>query len=93
MEEVMITKYVVGGYYPSGEKIVKVEAERETEKCVWIKGSRCSKRTEHESYFDTWADAKSFLLGNAANRLQSARRHLEGAQGDYGNIKGLKEKV
>ena len=47
--------------------IVPVEAERETEKFVWVKNElyrdfkRIAKKTEHERYHDTWKDAHDFI--------------------------------
>lgn len=73
------------------ESIVKVEIEKETEKCVWVNGRRSAKRSEFEQYHNTWKEAHAYLMVIAEGKLNSARLALERAQGNYGNIKGLKE--
>jgi hypothetical protein len=83
-------KYRSGGYNKNGAPIEAVEVQRETQSTIWINGKRGSKRTEYDNYFDTWDEAKEFLLSKASSELASARRKLERAQGEYGNIKGLK---
>jgi hypothetical protein len=70
--------------------VVEVD-DRESEKFVWINGKRRSKRTDQESYFDTFDEAKQHLLKVAKHVVYLARRHLELAESHYGNIKGLKE--
>lgn len=72
-------------------KITPIEVERETAKYVWIKGRRHGKRTEWDNYFDTWEEAKDFLMKGAEGALKTSRLMLERAQGHYGNVKGLKK--
>jgi hypothetical protein len=74
-----------------GAKVAEVDVERETESSVWIDGSRTSKRSVHENYFDSWEEARDYLLTMAENDLMSARRKLELAQGRVGNIRGMKK--
>lgn len=90
-------KFKAGGY---NGRIEKVECVSETakmlvtrEKCwsgdklyerkyLKISGSDC--------YFDTWDEAKALLMSRAESKVLSARRSLELAQAELGNIKGMK---
>ena len=74
-----------------GKLIEAVEVERETEASVWVNGQRNGKRTEYHSYFNTFKEAKQYLLDIAERSVNSARLNLERAKGHYGNVKGLKE--
>lgn len=73
-----------------GQLIKVVDVDRETTSSVWIRGRRTSKRTEDYSYFDTFAEAKQYLLGIAEREVNSARQNLERAEGNYNNVKELK---
>ena len=73
------------------DKIEVVEVERKTEKTVWIDGRRHAQLNDYHAYFDTFDEAKTYLLGVAESKLDAARRNLENAQGYMGNVKGLKE--
>lgn len=84
----MIVKYRTSGF--GKNPIEKIEVERETDSSVWIKGRRSVKDSSWLKYFDSWEDAHSFLLQKAEKNLISARRSLERAQGEHGNIKGMK---
>jgi len=76
---------------PYGKLIWPVEVERETEKCVWIGGRRSAKRTSRVGYFDTFKDAKAFLLRMATHDYEIARYYrLERCRAFIGNVKGLK---
>jgi poly(3-hydroxyalkanoate) synthetase len=84
----MITKFRTGGF---GRQLIEaVEVERETDSSVWIKGNRNAKITSYHKYWDSWEEAHAYLLERADRSLQDARRALERAQGEYGNIKGMK---
>lgn len=74
-----------------GQLIEAVETERETDQCVWIKGRRVFKFSEWEQFWPTWQDAHAHLLKRAEFRVNAARRELEQANGELGNIKGMKE--
>jgi hypothetical protein len=93
---VSITKYRTahGAAY-----IDTVEAEKETAKSIWVRGFaiggdapllKRAKRSDYDNYFDTWADAKAFLLADAEGALIAARLALQDAQGRFGNVNGLK---
>lgn len=74
-----------------GKLIEAVDVDRETEASVWVNGRRNGKRTEYHSYFDTFAEAKQYLLDIAERSVNSARLNLARAEGHYSNVKGLRE--
>jgi len=81
-------KFRTGGF---GKNLIEdIEVERETEKSVWVNGSRVIKHGSPLIYWDTWIEAHSFLLKRAARELESARRSFEVAQEGYRNIEGMK---
>lgn len=80
-------KYKTGGWL---ELIQEVEIEKETEKSVYVRGSRLAKVGQYHRYHDSWADAREFLLRQAENKVEACRRTLEVAKSKLGNIKGLK---
>lgn len=82
-------KYRTGSW--GREPIEAVEVERETDKCVWVGGSRLNKISSYYMFHDSWAEAKNHLLNRAERNLESARRSLQRCQDELGNIKGLKE--
>lgn len=82
-------KYRTGSW--GREPIETIEIERETDKCVWIAGSRHNKISGYYMFHDSWVEAKSHLLNRAERNLESARRSLQRCQDELGNIKGLKE--
>lgn len=84
-------KFRTGGY---GNKLIEsVEVDRETESSVFIGKNRNAKRSSYHNYFDTWEDAKAFLLKNAEEEAASCRRQLEIANGKLGNICGLRNQA
>lgn len=72
-------------------KIIPVEIERFTASSIWIKGKRFALNTDWDNYFPTWELAHNFLLTNAQQRVEDARRNLEFMRGYHGNIKGMKK--
>ena len=71
-------------------KIKPVEIESETTNFVIINGRRSAKMSSYHCFFDTWQEAHDYLMLEAENALNTARRRLEEAQGKHGNIKGMK---
>jgi hypothetical protein len=81
-------KFKTGG----GRNLIEpVEVEKETASSVWINGRRNNKRSGYDSYFDTWEEAKAYLLEQAERKVAGRRRSLEAANGELGNIRGLKK--
>jgi hypothetical protein len=69
--------------------IEEVEIEKFTDASVWIGGRRHA-RLGWQSYFQTWSEAKDYLIAEAEQAVVIARRVLEHAQGKLGNAKGMK---
>ena len=67
-------KYKTGGWQV---KIKEVEVDKETEKCVWIRGRRNSKLSSYESYFDSFSDAKVFLINRKERRISKLQSSLD----------------
>ena len=88
----MITKYVTGSYSFRADLIEPVEIERETKKCVWVKGRRSSKKSGSEVYHDTWYDAHNYLFSKAQRKLDRASRGLQFATANVEKIKNLTPK-
>lgn len=92
-----IVKYLTSKF--GRDPIEAVEVERETESSVWVvdtwrgeRGNtrRHAKRSDWDNYFDTWEEAKAFLMAQAEAKVTAARRALDSANGELGNVKGLK---
>lgn len=87
-----ISKYRAVTY---SRKIEVVNIERESDKCVWLKPyenrkeQRELKISESVGYFDTWEEAREFLLKMADIKVQDARRTLEYYKSLHGNVLGL----
>jgi len=80
-------------------KIEEVEVLRTTAQSVFFPKSRSgvkgkedrhAKHSDHANYFETWEEAKEYLMDAAENKLSGARRQLELAQAFHGNVKGMK---
>ena len=74
----MITKYVARISYKWGSsaEIKEVEVEKETDKSVWINGSRTAKATAYSTFFDTFQEAKKGLISNQVRILNNVEeRH------------------
>jgi len=76
-------------------KIEAVEIIRET-KCFVIFISKFYGREEEnrenkKDFYDTWEEAHSRLMEKAERILTAARNNLQCAQGEHGNIKGMKK--
>jgi hypothetical protein len=80
----MIVKYEISSY---GYSIKRVEADRESQHCIWLGKNR---RAKADTFFDTFDEAKAYLVDRAQKRLEAARLQLQRAQGEYGSAQGLK---
>jgi hypothetical protein len=89
-----MTLYRTGKY---SIKIDAVEVERATDSSVWVfpffgsKLRRYKKHSAYEDYFDTWAEAKTFLQSRSEHKIQSLRMQLNVAEGTLGNVRGMIE--
>lgn len=81
-------------------KIERMECTRETARTVWYMASggirgqierKQSKDGDWHQLHDSWDAAHVFLMGRAQRSLESARIQLASAQGEFGNVKGMKK--
>lgn len=95
----MLTKFKTRTY---SINIEPVEVEKETEHFVYIPtvshsnkkpspSRREGKISEYSSYHDSWEDAHNFLMKRATDKVTSARVDLARANGELGNVKGMKK--
>ena len=86
--------------YKFDNSIEKVSVVSETEHFVTIeyndfrgfqRTQREKKLTEYDAYFDTFEEAKNFLINDSEQKLNQIRLSLQREQGRLGNIKGMKE--
>jgi hypothetical protein len=85
----MIKKYRTG--FMLRNQIDAVEVDRETEKSVWIRGSRSDKITSYYCYFDTWAEAHEYLVKKSLNDMSIAEARHNKAKRKHQEILSLKE--
>ena len=84
-------------YRTCWDKIEAVEVLRETEKTVFLPGrgrrneEREAKRSDYQNWFDSWDDAKAFLVAGAERKVETARMNLERAKGKLGQLRGMRE--
>lgn len=80
-----------------GPSIERIEVISETDHFVSLasnyggKPNREKKITDWYGFFDSFEDAKKFLMDEADQRVRNARRQLELANSRLGNVKGIKE--
>ena len=71
--------------------IRKVVVDRETPKCIWSGGMRQNKESELGCYFDSFEEAKTYLLYAAERNLSKSILKLHEAKDRYVYIKDLAE--
>lgn len=78
------------------QTIEKVEVERETEKCVWVKrwgsqtASRRNKMSDYECYFDSFDEAKAYLVDAAKRKVTAAEARLQSLKAELKKANDLK---
>lgn len=85
----MITKYRTGRFGSRNKPIEEIQVERETEHSVWINGSRNKKNTDSCRYWDTYDEAKDYLVKKQELDIQRAENNLERKRKEYDRLKGL----
>lgn len=79
-------------YVTKFNKIEKITVAGETEFFVKLEnGRKEAKRSDWCNYFDSFDEAKVYLVEKADQRVKSLRLSLEKANGELGQIKGIKE--
>jgi hypothetical protein len=84
-------KYIGSTWSFGGKYIRKVEIEKETEKNVWIRGSRRAKSARGEIICDTWAEAHEFLISEATRKAKVAQEALTRFLKELDKIQDLTE--
>jgi hypothetical protein len=82
-------------YRAYDKNIEPVKVVRETDKKVFFISSigitrHEAKRSHYWNWFDTWEEARKFLLDEATAKVNQARNALQRAHDELGNIKGMK---
>ena len=73
------------------KKIKKVEVERETNASVWINGSREDKKNRLVSYFDTFDEAKDWMIHSKKAYMKQVENTLEGIKETIKEIENIKK--
>lgn len=71
------------------ENIEVLEAEKVNDTSYWIKGRRNARHTRFESCFDTWEQAKAFLVREAESKISTYKSALEEAEQELVKIQSL----
>jgi hypothetical protein len=75
------------------DDIRPIKVQRSTDDSVWIAGRRRKRLCDSYAYFPTWDEAKSYLVEQAQQKVDSCRRQLEYYKGKLGNAEGKKPPV
>lgn len=67
-------------------KIFKVEVEKETEYQIIINGRRSNKMSEYECFFDTFEDAKEYLIEKISKEIKNLQWKLSREQNKLNKI-------
>jgi len=84
-------------YRTRWDEIEAVEVLRETDKMVFLPGrgrskeEREAKRSDYQNWFDSWDEAKAFLVADAEKAVEAARMNLERAKGKLVRLRGMRE--
>jgi hypothetical protein len=74
----MEKKYLIKSWnYHKERPILEIEIERETASSIWINGSRELKITQYRKYFDTFEDAKKYLINKTKSTILNANNSIE----------------
>jgi hypothetical protein len=85
----MKVKYLAEDWWKP--EITKTQIQKETEKSYWDhRGNRGLKVSSNKVLFDTFEEAKSWLLERCELRVKQARTRLDDVKGQLGNVKGMK---
>lgn len=72
--------------------IAKVEITRETDLTIWVSGSNrgTRKRSSYLNYWDTWEDAKAYLIGRQQSEIDYHDARKRNAIAKLAEIKKMK---
>lgn len=85
----MLTLYRVKTRYDLS--VVKIKADRANEKSVWIDGRRSSRFSDYYRYFDSFQEAKDWLIDRTTSRLERYEEKLEEEAQNLKEFEALKE--
>ena len=72
------------------KNIEKVKIERETNASVWINGNREEKKNKVISYFDTFEDAKKWMIHSKKEKIKQVEKTLEWIKETIKEIENIK---
>ena len=72
-------------------EIKEIEIERETEKSVWINGTRHLKHSDWGVFHATWTDAHHYLKQHISRRLDNTKDKLRSVQAKFDEISSMKK--
>lgn len=70
----------------NGNPIKKVTAEKQTDKSVWLRGSRFAKRSEYMNYVETLDEAKKILKDYFQGKLDQAEMSFKREQENMAKV-------
>jgi len=70
-------------------KVQEVESERQTDKSVFINGSRSNWHSDYGSYFLSWQEAKDFLIKHNEGIVQDAKKRLQRSEEQLEKAKSI----
>jgi hypothetical protein len=72
-------------------RIEKVNVVKETEHFVTLEnGRRDGKRTDHYAYFDTWEEAKQWIVKHCQSEVERNKQRLEHSENALAKAQNLK---
>lgn len=79
-------------YKTRWEEIKKIEISRESDSSVWdMQNRRHNKNGEWENYFDTFEEAKNYLIEEKNKEIKKAQEQLEYVMEKLKNVSNIKE--
>lgn len=74
------------------EKIEKIEISKESETSVWdMKNRRHNKQSSYENYFDSFQDAKNYLIKKQEDQIKGYERNIQYCKENIDKINLIKE--
>jgi len=94
------TMWKTGGFF--GKFIEPIEAVKETDKqVVYLRPNPCMpgtvteqrspKRGQHDNFFNSWDEAKAFLVENAGSEVKRCEENLQRAQAKLQQMEELSQ--
>ena len=71
--------------------IVRMEVDKVTDKSVWVKGHRVARESEGTKIVNSFEEAKSWLVGVAQRKMESAEQRAAEAKADMEKADTIQE--